>query len=190
MTKCQTAPLAARMGPMLALAGLVWLMAAGLALAGSAIERFVGEFAGSAEVLSASGETQTRDMGVEIEETKDGFAVTWTSTTIKSDGRRKEKKYSIEFENSERDHVFSAAMQRNIFGHAVQLDPMKGDPYVWGRVVSDTLTVYSMHINEDGGYEIQQFDRTLTDGGLTLEFLRVHDGFPQKSVVAFLKRLD
>ncbi|WP_239113284.1 hypothetical protein [Shimia biformata] len=188
MTKAIARPMSNPVLSRLLLASVLWLFGAAMVLASDAVERFVGSYSGTAELVSADGKVETRDMGVKIERTKKGFIVTWSSTTIKSDGRRKEKEYSVEFEPTDRDDIFAAAMQRNMFGHAEQLDPMKGDPYVWGRIVGDTLTVYSLYINENGGYEMQQYDRTLTDGGMNLEFLRVHDGFPQKSVVAFLAR--
>ena len=79
-------------------------------------------------------------------------------------------------------------MKRNVFGHNVQLDPMKGEPYVWGRIDGDTLSIYSMFVTEDGGYEIQQFDRTLATGGLELQFQNVLNGVIQRTVSTFLEK--
>jgi hypothetical protein len=79
-------------------------------------------------------------------------------------------------------------MKRNVFGHDVQLDPMKGEPYVWARIHGDTLSVYSLFVAEDGGYEIQQFDRTLATGGLDLDFQSVRNGEIQRTVSTFLTR--
>lgn len=129
-----------------------------------------------------------RDMSVRISETKRGFNVTWTSTSYRSDGRAKDKTYSIDFAESERDGVYAAAMQRNVFGHDGQLDPMKGEPYVWARIKNDTLTVFSMFVTDDGGYEMQQYNRTLAEGGLMLEFHNLLNGEPQRSVKTFLER--
>ena len=94
----------------------------------------------------------------------------------------------MDFLPSQRPGIFAAAMQRNVFGHAVQLDPMKGEPYVWGRIVGETLTVYSLFLHDDGRYELQQFDRTLVEGGLQLNYTAIRDGVPQRSVETFLKR--
>lgn len=152
------------------------------------IERFVGEYTGSADVASRDGTVSKRDMSVEISETRRGFSVKWSSTTYKADGRAKEKAYMIDFVPSDRDDVYAAAMKRNVFGHEVQLDPMKGEPYVWGRIVGDTMTVFSMFVDADGGYEIQQFDRTLATGGLMLDFKTVADGESKRSVTTFLKK--
>jgi hypothetical protein len=152
------------------------------------ISRFYGSYTGSAEVISADGSGQLRDMSVQIGETKSGFNVSWTSTTYRADGSAKEKSYSIDFQETDRDGVFAAAMRRNVFGHNTQLDPMKGEPYVWSRIEGDTLSVYSIYVTETGGYEIQQFDRTLAEGGLRLDFQNVRNGEILRTVSTFLKR--
>lgn len=164
------------------------LVAAGAARADSPIARFVGDYVGSAEIQAADGSVIPRDMSVRIRETKGGFSVEWTSATHKPDGRIKEKSYAIDFLPSDRDGIYAAAMTRNVFGHAVPLDPMKGEPFVWGRIVGDTLTVYSLFVDDEGGYELQQFDRTLAEGGLLLEFSNLRNGVLQRSVSTLLRR--
>ncbi|WP_371808155.1 hypothetical protein [Ruegeria sp. HKCCD7239] len=152
------------------------------------IEDFVGDYVGSANVVDQDGSETPRDMSVSIQATKDGFNVSWKTTTYKADGRVKEQSFSIDFKESERSDVYSAAMRRNVFGHEVPLDPMQGEPFVWGRIEGDTMTVFSLFIDENGGYELQQFDRTLADGGLNLSFSRFRNGIKSRSVETFLKR--
>ena len=152
------------------------------------VDRFVGSYEGSAEVAAADGSKQMRDMSVEIAETREGFKVEWSTVTYRKDGSAKEKSYAIEFVPSDRGDVYASAMKRNVFGHDVQLDPMKGEPYVWSRFNGDTLSVYSLFVAEDGGYEIQQFDRTVVEGGLNLDYKSVRNGQIQKTVSTFLSR--
>lgn len=152
------------------------------------ISAFVGDYTGLADVVSADGNTASRNLSVTITRTGDGFTVAWSTATIKPAGQNKEKTYEIMFLPSDRDGIFAAAMKRNLFGHAVQLDPMKGEPFVWGRISGDTLTVYSLFVDDDGGYEMQQYDRTLVDGGLMLEFSRLRNGENLRTVSTFLKR--
>ncbi|NOD63252.1 MULTISPECIES: hypothetical protein [unclassified Ruegeria] len=152
------------------------------------IAPFVGDYIGSANVVDADGTSTPRDMSVSIVETQNGFNVSWRTTTYKLDGRVKEQKFSIDFVPSGRGDLFSAAMKRNVFGHEVPLDPMKGEPFVWGRIVGDTMTVFSLFIDQDGGYELQQFDRTLAEGGLNLSFSRFIDGVKSRSVETFLQK--
>lgn len=187
--------IASRSGPAiralaLALVASFTLIMATATATAEEIDRFVGEYTGSAEIVNADGSSAPRDMSVWIESTGKGFSVKWSTITYRADGDSKEKVYEIFFVPSDRDGVFSAAMKKNVFGHEVQLDPMKGEPYVWARIIYDTLTVYSLFVDEDGGYELQQFDRTLAEGGLKLDFARVSNGMKKRTTSAFLERQD
>ncbi|MEM6760025.1 MAG: hypothetical protein AAF601_11170 [Pseudomonadota bacterium] len=152
--------------------------------------RFVGSYQGSAEVIAADGSKIPRDMSVKIQETRAAFEVTWTSVTYRPDGRAKEKSYTVAFVPTDRPGVFAAAQQKNVFGHAVQLDPMKGEPYVWAQLSGDTLSVYSLFVSEIGGYTLQQYDRTVSDGGLQLRFQNIQNGEIARAVETFLARVD
>ena len=169
------------------LASLMIGFSATMAFAAS-IEPFVGDYSGSADVENFDGTKAMRNMSVSIKENKNGFSVEWSTKTHREDGTSKEKSYDISFVASDRPDVFAAAMTKNVFGHEVQMNPMKGEPYVWARIMGDTMTVYSLFVDADGGYELQQFDRTLAEGGLNLEFSRVSDGIKQRTSSAFLKR--
>ena len=152
------------------------------------LSAFMGTYTGSAEVVAQDGTSVPRDMSVEISETRDGFQVQWTSVTYRANGKVSEKSYTVDFVPSGRDAVYAAAQRKNVFGHEVQLDPMKGEPYVWARVTGDTLTVYSLFVDANGGYTLQQYDRTVTDGGLNLRFQNIRDGEIQRAVETFLTR--
>lgn len=152
------------------------------------ISRFVGHYTGSAEVVEADGSARPRDMSVTIKETKKGFSVKWITTTHKSRGRTKEVEYELNFVPTDREGVFAAAMKRNVFGHETQLDPMQGEPYVWARIKDETLTVFSLFVNDAGGYEMQQFDRTLAKGGLNLRFSRTSNGKETRTTKVFLDK--
>lgn len=151
------------------------------------IDAFVGSYSGTAEFIE-NGEQKRRDMSTVIEKTDDGFSVHWTSVSYKSDGRVKEKSYTIEFVSSQRDNIFASAMKTNVFGKQVPLDPLKGEPFVWARLEGADLTVFSLFINEAGDYEMQEYHRTLADGGLELEFKRVRNGAEERAVRTFLTR--
>ncbi|NVO55163.1 hypothetical protein HW561_05095 [Rhodobacteraceae bacterium B1Z28] len=167
---------------------MAWMAMLSVSARAAEITPFVGDYVGSANVVDTDGSSTPRDMSVSIHETKNGFNVSWGTVTYKLDGRVKEQKFSVDFQPSHRADVFSAAMKRNVFGHEVPLDPMKGEPFVWGRIEGATLTVFSLFINENGGYELQQFDRTLAEGGLDLSFSRFINGEKSRSVETFLKK--
>ena len=153
------------------------------------IERFFGTFTGHAEI-TVDGNTLKRDMSVTVEPSKDGFVLGWTSVTFRADGRVKEKTYSIGFVPSARDNIFKSAMKKNLFGKLTPLDPLQGEPFVWARIEGDTFSVFSLFINEVGDYEIQEFHRTLVEGGLDLVFHRVHNGIPEREIRTRLERQD
>ncbi len=150
-------------------------------------ERFIGNYSGSAQIES-DGQSNQRDMSVAINSTDGGFQVEWKSISHKTDGRIKEKKYSIGFLPTQRDGIYSSTMGVNLFGNPVPLDPMKGDPYVWGRITGDTLTVFSLLIDDNGGYEMQEYNRTLAEDGLDLEYQRIRNGEKLKSINVFLQK--
>ena len=139
------------------------------------IETFFGHYAGQT-ISIVGGEVKERDLSVSIKGNDTAFTVDWTAIIRKSSGKIKRTQYSIEFHPTKRKNIFSSAMKTNMFGHRQALDPLKGDPYVWARITGATLTVYALLITDDGGYEMQVYDRTLTDDGLHLRFSRVRNG--------------
>ena len=162
------------------------LFAAGPSKA-AGIEPFFGTFEGTVE-FEENGRTERRDMSAVIAETRQGFSISWTSVTYKSDGRTKEKTYTVEFLPSQRDNIYASAMKANVFGKQVPLDPLRGEPFVWARIVNETLSLFSLFINEAGDYEMQEYHRTLADGGLDLEFRRMRNGAEVRAITTFLKR--
>ena len=171
---------------------LAWIVAIVLLLAAPLsaheIEDFFGRYGGKATFETAAGEEIERDISVEIAESGKGFSVRWTTASEQEDGRRKVKSYDVSFLPSDRAGIFAAAMQRDLFGHSEQHDPMKGRPYVWARLTGDVLTVFSMFIHPNGDYEIQQYDRSLTETGLHLVFRSHRNGVALRQIEVDLLR--
>ena len=163
-----------------------------VALAGPAssaetsIEAFYGKYTGQT-VTSGKDEFSKRDLSVHIKPAgKDQFTIDWITFTQSASGKRKRKEYSISCKPSERKNVFASAMKKNVFGKSVPLDPLKGEPYVWARIHGKTLTVHAMMVTDDGGYEMQIYERTLTGNGMDLKFSRVRDGTTLKLITGSL----
>ena len=164
-----------------------WVLCLNLSIVYAAdYDPFLGEYEGS--FVSTKGEKFNRDLSVEISEVDDGFNVSWKTTTFKKD-EPKEKSYSIDFLETDRDHIYEAAQRKNLFGGRDPLDPMKGDPYFWARIEGNKLTVFAMIVTDDGGYEMQTYDRILMeDKNLVVRFHRVRDGEILKTIEAELVR--
>jgi hypothetical protein len=153
-----------------------------------AISAFYGHFEGKT-LDSVGTELSPRDMAVDVEpHKKGGFKLTWTTVIKRDNGKVKRKTHTVSFAPSGVDNVYASAMRTNLFGKAVPLDPLKGDPYVWATLRGKTLTVHAMVITEDHGYEMQTYHRTLSADGMELEFTRVRDDERLKDVRGTLVR--
>ncbi|MDX1529222.1 MAG: hypothetical protein R3337_11390 [Gammaproteobacteria bacterium] len=151
-------------------------------------EKFVGEYLG--EGITSEGEDLTkRDLRVVIKPKHESFVLTWVSVTHKNDGSLKRKSYTVQFK-PKGNGLYGSAMRTDMFGNEVPLDPLKGEPYVWARISGDTLFVYAMLITEEGGYEMQVYERKLTPNGMDLTYYRVRDGGVTRTVRGTLKRID
>lgn len=161
-----------------------WLNAVPAFADKASIEAFFGTYEGKASSRN-DGEPDARDVRVSIQPHGSGFNVSWSTT--KADGDR--KAYSIDFETTKRPGIFGSAMRRNKFGDSVPLDPLQGDSYVWARITGQTLTVYGFVITPEGSYEMQVYQRTLSDEGLELEFFRYLEGEPVRLIEGTLYKV-
>ena len=172
---------------------VLFVIAAFAALAGpvQAAERAIKDFYGTyvGRSISNIGEgLSQRDLNVVIKKHKKGFTLDWTTVTRRADGKVKSKSYSINFRATQRRGIFASAMRNNVFGGSEPLDPLKGDPYVWAGIGGKTLTVHALLITDDGGYEMQVYERTLTEEGMILKFSRNRDGVPLRFITGTLKK--
>ncbi len=150
---------------------------------------FLGDYVGEA-LFELDGVEWKRNLNVAIKPKGKGFSLNWTTTTFKPSGKVTQKGYSVDFLPSDREHIYASAMKTNVFGGRVALDPLKGDPYFWARITDKTLTVFAMLITEDGDYEMQVYDRTLTPTGLDLIFSRIRHGQEPVPIKAVLTRIN
>jgi hypothetical protein len=183
------------MGAMMRAMQALWVLAivlAPTAAAAQAIEPFVGRFAGGSTQLSGTDESK-RDLTVEVSKSPGGkgFLITWKTVIHKASGKDEEQPADkVRFVPTRRDNIYSAASRQDMFGKQVPIDPISGkDPYYWARISGKTLSVFNIIINDDGGYEMQVYHRTLTDDGMKVEFQRIRDGAPQRTVTGLLKRM-
>jgi hypothetical protein len=152
------------------------------------VDRFYGEYIG--EAITQQGEDlDKRDIHAKIFADGKGFGVTWTMVVTKQSGSPRRDEYTIRFQPSQRENIYASAMRRDAFGNAVPLDPIKGDPYFWARLEGQTLTIFALLITENGGYEIQVYERSLQPGGLGLRFTRVRDGNLKRTITGTLKKI-
>jgi len=150
------------------------------------ISAFFGAYTGQS--ISVTGEgLSARDLNVTIKKTKEGFNLSWTTVTRKKEQSAKRKSYSIDFSKSPRKNMWGSAVRRDAFGNMQPINPLReGDPFVWATLKGSTFTVYALLITSAGGYELQTYARTLTDGGMTLNFTRLRDGEQLRAITGVL----
>ncbi|MDH3670399.1 MAG: hypothetical protein OES46_04470 [Gammaproteobacteria bacterium] len=100
------------------------------------------------------------------------------------------KGLSITLIRTSRKNIFKSAMRRDLLGHAVPMNPLKGNPFVWARTAGDTLTVYVMRVTESGAQDLQIYKRWLTPQGMESEFGRFHDSEPITRISGVLEKAD
>jgi hypothetical protein len=172
--------LGARLLPVpLALAGL--LTSGALPAAPPELERFFGAYVGVATVEDIkTGEVRQRDMDIVIEPYRDdGFAIRWINVTL-VDGRRdlpgvERRVQNVLFEQADERDMYVEVSESNPFREREETRPMRGDPVRWASLDGDTLHVYAFVVAEDGTYELQIYDRVLTEKGIDIEFQRIVD---------------
>ena len=153
----------------------------------NSVKQFFGDYIGQT-VSSKDGAMLARDLSISIRRADGGkgFVLNWSTVTYRSNGKLKRKDYSIAFHPSGRPNIYESGMRKDVFGATVPLDPLKGDPYVWAKVQGKTLKVHALMVTDEGGYEMQVYSRTLNKSGMNLQFLRVRDGKPLRSILGTL----
>ncbi len=112
-----------------------------------------------------------RDLDVTIQGNGKGFTLGWT-TVLREGGdpknaKVKRKSESLNFQPTARPGIYAPSESSR--------DPVGGGRTIWARVKDQTITVNTLSVLDDGGFELQRYDRTLTDLGLELDFISVRD---------------
>lgn len=162
---------------------LGWLMVLAVVLvAGQAtaqdvsIKAFHGVWRGNAlseSNISTHFRVTARDLDVEIRPFgAGGFTVHW-ATVLRQKG---DPNAPAEVLKEAQVAFIVDENRKNVWKAATQGDPIQGKGYYWARLEGQTLSVYALGIGQDGTSELQIYRRTLTGGGMELEFTRNVDG--------------
>ena len=121
-----------------------------------------------------------RDLDVEIGPAADGFFVAWTTVIRRAfrDTELRRKSARVNFVPSGRPGIYLAEGARDRIAEGLS----------WASVKGNVLSVRILAIEDDGSYVIQNYHRSLTEGGLFLQFLSDEDGQAIRTVHARLKK--
>lgn len=138
------------------------------------VSAFYGQWSGSGvseSDVSLYFRLTSRDLDVSISPQGDGFEVNWTTVQRQRgnpDNPTPERKSSVlRFVPTDRPNVWRATGSS---------DPLLDEHYAWARLLGQTLTVHTLAIAENGGYDMQVYKRTLSPLGMNLEFVAFRNG--------------
>jgi hypothetical protein len=180
-----------------AAAALALALAAPMARAAASLEPFFGAYVGVAEVkdFRDGGEVMQRDMDIVIEPYKEGgFRIHWVNVSL-VDGKRavpgvERRVQTVLFEPAPDREFFVEVAESSPFRERGETRPMRGDPVRWASLDDQGLHLYSFMVLEDGRYELQVYDRKLTDIGLDIRFQRIVDGMLVREITGTTARAD
>lgn len=158
--------------------------AAVLAVAAAAadLRPFFGAYVGRAVESGPDGRAgEERDIDLVIRPgDAGGLVVAWTNVTLVG-GRRdvpgvRRRTDEVRLAPAPGRDLYLARAAYDPFSERRAPDPLAGDPLRWAAVEGDAIRTYSLVILDDGGYELQTYARSLTPGGVALDWRRVVDG--------------
>lgn len=195
--------------------GLSVLLFAGPGYAADApVDAFFGVFQGETTFLTATG-AKKRGISVSFSPVSeampgiDGVEVSWTTLSKRADGTFNSKTHEAVFVPADEAETIFVATKSSGSAEDISkleegqddkkdgdkaaasrspIDPRGTAPYLWGRIKDNTFSIYVVVVAEDGGYEVQVYNRTLTKEGMTLVYSRNRAGEHLKLLEAFLKR--
>lgn len=145
------------------------------------VAAFVGTFAGTgvAETFdNIYAPESVRDLDVTIAAAGEGFSVTWTTVVRSAGGKVKRKTETLDFTPTGAGSQYRNAEFSDPFGVGL----------AWAGIEDQTLSIFVLNIDTDGGYQLQRYARTLTALGMDLTFTRKIDGEDLRVVRAKLIR--
>lgn len=162
-------------------------VAVGLLLAavrGAAADVTIQDFSGDWQgvELRTSGDDKgltfaPEDLDVQIRSDGAGFHLSWTAISRQDGGELSRQKTEASFTPTDRPGVYAfdpggASLLSRLFADPATGNPLEGETLLWARLVGPTLTVYSLAIGSDGGFDLDRYARTLTDQGMTVRYTR------------------
>lgn len=173
--------------PLLALVLLALPFAGAGAQDTVSISAFYGKWSGSGvseSNVSLYFRLTSRDLDVSIAPEGDGFVVNWTTVQRQRgapENPTPERKSSV--------LQFVATDRPNVWRATGSSDPLLDERYAWARLRGQTLTVHTLAIAEDGGYEMQVYDRTLSPLGMNLDFVAFRNGEERRTAMGRLVKV-
>ncbi len=114
----------------------------------------------------------SRDIGVEVRPAGNGFSITWKTV------QRQKGDPNKPVERLKSATTTYQPLRPGVWAAEGNQEPLTtpGGVYSWAYVRDNTLVIKSLAISNDGGHEMQIYERTLSGTGMELRFSRLQDG--------------
>ena len=149
------------------------------------IKAFVGTWQGSGIATAPDDlfNESVRDLDVVIRTVGQGFTIDWTTVVRKGPvGNRKTVKRAT-------SKTFQPTARPGIYRGDGGGDLLDGAVLTWARLEKQTLSVFTLEIDETGDMGFSRYDRTLTAIGMELAFTGVRGGETQRKVKGKLVKI-
>jgi len=160
---------------------------AALAAENLPIQAFFGRFSGGGIASNEDSlffAVTARDFDVSIAPAGKGFKIVWTSV-IRGGGTPQKPEVRRKSSNK----TLMPTAKARVFHCTDTGDPLAGKEMCWARIDESTLSVFLMTVDDDGIYELQEYDRRLTGAGMDLVFRSWRDGDRLRTVTGKLVKV-
>jgi hypothetical protein len=115
------------------------------------------------------------DLDVQVRTEGTGFALSWIGFSRTDDGNLVRQESEASFMPTDRPGVFAfdagaPSLFSRLFADPATGNPLVGETLLWARLAGPTLTVYSLAIDDRGGFALDRYARSLTDQGMTAHY--------------------
>lgn len=140
------------------------------------IQAFLGSWT-NADATSSGDELAPNALSVEVEAEADGFHLSWRDLGKSGSGGLGSEDIEARFVPANRPGVYeyqpsSSSLLTRMFASPATGNPLQGETLIWARIDGPTLAVYSMKIDDKGGFDLDHYSWTRTDAGLVLTFVK------------------
>ena len=166
---------------------LLLMFLSDMAVGASSIQAFSGRWVG--QIAEMPNDSLAADIiTIEIHESSGGFDLSWNDLTRNSKGAPKAAPLEARFVATDRKGVFEFAPENGSFLDRMFSSPEKGNPLegealLWARIDADILAVYSLTIDDKGGFSLDHYSWTRTDEGLDLHFQEQTEDLGEKFMI-------
>lgn len=145
-----------------------------MAISASPVSEFVGPWSGQA-IEKPYDTVKAKVISIEVEERDDGFELSWNDLSPNGGDTLSGQPLTVHFASTDREGIFEAqpeggSLLDQMFTSPKTGNPLDGEPLLWARIDSETLTVYSLRIDENGQFDLDHYSWIRTDDGLALHY--------------------